>query len=68
MDVLVIDQIIAHLEENPSANPIEVLNDYKVTAIDQICDGFIAGVMLYCEESVCRNEREYMRNHFILDV
>ena len=68
MDVLVIDQIIAHLEENPSANPIEVLNDYKVTAIDQICDGFIAGVMQYCEESVCRNERQYMRNHFNIDV
>lgn len=68
MEVLVIDQIIAHLEENPSADPIEVLNDYKRVAIDQICDGFIAGVQQHCDEFICRNERQYMRNHFNIDV
>ncbi len=68
MEVFVIDQIIAHLEENPSADPIQVLNDYKVVATDQVEQAFVIGSEGYYDKKRCMFSHEYMRNHFNLDV
>ncbi len=68
MEVFVIDQIIAHLEENPSADAIQVLNDYKVIATDQVEQAFVVGSEGYYNKKRCVQSHEYMRNHFNLDV
>ena len=68
MDQFVIDQIIIHLESNPTANPVEVVEKYRIAAYDQIEHAWECARVYRCEEGRVNNAREFLLKHFNVDL
>lgn len=68
MEIFIIDQIKNYLEENPTADPIEVLNDFYVVATDQTEEAFRIGREAVCNKKRCLTSDDFMRNQFNIEV
>lgn len=68
MEIFIIDQIKTYLEENPSADPIEVLNNFYVVATDQTEEAFNIGREAVCKKKLCLTSKDFMSEQFNIDV
>ena len=64
MDKLVIDQIIEAIETNPNSNVVELVNSFRVIALDQIEHAFFVGESKLCEEGKVSSSLDYLKKHF----
>ena len=67
MEKFVIDQIIEHLQNHPDKNPIEVVESYRVVAMDQVSHAWECSETNMCEEGRVYGPQDYLKKHFNIE-
>ncbi len=67
MEKFIIDQIIEHLQNYPDENPIEVVESYRVVAMDEITHAWECAQTNLCEQGRVNAPHEYLKKHFDIE-
>ena len=68
MELLVTQQIIEAINNEPNTSPIEIIERFQVVLTDQLEHAYWAGHFGHCEDGMCRTSDAYVRLHFNIEI
>ena len=68
MEQFVIDKIIQELQDNPSADPIAIVEANRVVTMDMIAHAWECAITKRCEDGRTNSPQDYFKAHFNIEI